>query len=413
MKVLMFGWEFPPLNSGGLGTACYGITKSLSNIGVEISFVLPKNSGITESFINIISTKLPKIKIKEIDSLLSSYITSQAYEKRFLLLNKYSKNKTDIKRNYCGGLIGEVYRYSLMAKEIAADVDYDVIHVHDWMTFPSGIEAKKISKKPLLVHVHSTETDRSGGHSINPEVFKIEKGGVEKADKIIAVSQFTKSQILRNYNVSQDKVSVVYNAIDKSEFSTNNQDEDYPDFNNKKIVLFLGRITLHKGPDYFIKAAKKVLDHRDDVIFVVSGSGDMENQVVEQAADLGIADKVLFTGFLRDEKLKKIYKMAALYVMPSVSEPFGITPLESLACKTPVIVSNQSGVSEILHHCLKVDFWDVDEMANKIISVLDNEELKECLADNGFLEIDKFRWDNAADKIIRVYNQLVGERRYT
>lgn len=403
----MFGWEFPPFNNGGLGTACYGITKSLSRNGVEINFVLPKNSGTAESFINIISTKLPKIKIKEIDSLLTSYITSQAYEKRFLLLNKYSKNKTDIKRNYCGGLIGEVYRYSLEAKKIAADVDHDIIHVHDWMTFPSGIEAKKISKKPLLAHVHSTEMDRSGGHGVNPEVFRIEKDGIEKADKIIAVSQFTKSQVLRNYNVSQDKISVVYNAIDKEEFSTDGLDKNYPDFSDKKVVLFLGRITLHKGPDYFIKAAKKVLDHRDDVIFVISGSGDMENQVVEQAADLGIADRVLFTGFLRDEKLKKIYKMATLYVMPSVSEPFGITPLESLACKTPVIVSNQSGVSEILHHCLKVDFWDVDEMANKIISVLDNEELKECLADNGFLEIDKFRWDNAAEKIIGMYNNLI------
>ncbi len=410
MKVLMFGWEFPPLNSGGLGTACYGITKSLSHKGVEINFVLPKNSGITGSFINIISTKLPKIKIKEIDSLLTSYITSQTYEKRFLLLNKHGKNKISIKRNYCGGLTGEARRYSLVAKEIAADVDHDVIHVHDWMTFPSGIEAKKISKKPLLAHVHSTEMDRSGGHGINPEVFKIEKEGVEKADKIIAVSQFTKSQILRNYNINQDKISVVYNAVDKEEFSINDQDKDYPDFNNKKVVLFLGRITLHKGPDYFIKAAKKVLDQRDDVIFVVSGSGDMENQVVEQAADLGIADRVLFTGFLRNKELKKIYKMATLYVMPSVSEPFGITPLESLACKTPVLVSNQSGISEILRHCLKVDFWDIDEMANKIISVLDNKELEECLADNGFLEIDRFRWDNAAEKILAIYNELTKKK---
>lgn len=412
MKVLMFGWEFPPFNSGGLGTACYGITKSLSGRGVEISFVLPKNSGITESFINIVSAKLPKIKIKEIDSLLTSYITPRSYERKFLLLNKYSKNKTDIKRNYCGGLIGEVYRFSLMAKEIAADVNHDVIHVHDWMTFPSGIEAKKVSKKPLLVHVHSTEMDRSGGHGVNPEVFKIEKEGVEKADKIIAVSQFTKNQILRSYNVNQDKISVIYNAIDKNEFSTNNQDKDYPDFNNKKVVLFLGRITLHKGPDYFIKAAKKVLDHRDDVVFVISGSGDMENQVIEQAADLGIADRVLFTGFLRNEKLKKIYKMATLYVLPSVSEPFGITPLESLACKTPVLVSNQSGVSEILRHCLKVDFWDIDEMANKIISVLDNEELEKCLADNGFLEIDNFRWDGVAEKIIEMYNVATKNKKF-
>lgn len=403
----MFGWEFPPFNSGGLGTACYGITKSLSEKGVEIDFVLPRDYKITENFLNIISTKLSKIKIKEIDSPLVSYATSANYKKKVFLLKKNNANN-----HYCDDLIKEVYRYSLAAREIAQETHYDLIHAHDWMTFPAGIEAQKISNKPLLAHIHSTEIDRSGGHGINSEVFKIEGRGVKKSDGVIAVSNFTKEKILKNYHVDENKIETVYNAINKNEFSDNISFENHFNFYGKKIVLFLGRITLHKGPDYFLYAAKKVLEKNKDAIFVVSGSGDMERQVVEQAADLGIADKVLFTGFLRDEQLKKIYKMASLYVMPSVAEPFGITPLEAIASGTPVLISRQSGVSEILNHCLKVDFWDVNEMANKILAVLENEELEKCLLDNGFAEIDNFNWDGVADKIIEIYERLIKKKFY-
>ncbi len=397
----MFGWEFPPFNSGGLGTACYGMTKSLSKKGVEINFVIPRNVEVSEDFLKIISTKLPKIKIREVDSLLASYMTSQSYRRR---LFESAKN---INNNYCNNLIDEVYRYALIAKDIASEVDHEVIHAHDWMTFPSGIEAKSVSHKPLVVHVHSTEYDRSAGHGVNPEVFKIEKEGIEKADKIIAVSKFTKDKIVKNYNANASKIEIVHNAINKNEFPMNANCRNRQNIFGKKIVLFLGRITLHKGPDYFLCAAKKVLERKNNVLFVVSGSGDMENQIIEQASDLGIADNVLFTGFLRNEQLKKIYRMANLYVMPSVSEPFGITPLEAIASGTPVIVSKQSGVSEVLSHCLKVDFWDVNEMANKIITVLENEELEECLMENSSREIDKFHWDNVADRIIGIYRRLI------
>lgn len=407
MKVLMFGWEFPPFNSGGLGTACYGMTKALSEKGVEINFVLPKNLGITEDFLNVISTNLPKVKIKEIDSLLVAYGTSYSYKRRFLSAGKENKNN-----NYYGDLIEEVYRYSLMAKNIASQINHDIIHTHDWMTFPSGIEARKISGKPLIAHIHSTEFDRCGGHYINPVVFKIEKNGIQEADRIIAVSDFTKDKVLENYKVDKGKIDVVYNAINKSEFENISDDKNFFNLNGKKIVLFLGRITLHKGPDYFLRAAKKVLDKNKDVIFIISGSGDMEYQIIEQASFLGIADSVLFTGFLRGEQLKKIYKMANLYIMPSVSEPFGITPLESLASGTPVIISKQSGISEILNNCLKVDFWDIDEMANKILSVLENKELEECLADNGFAEIDKFNWGDIAERIIGIYERMVWRKCY-
>ncbi len=403
----MFGWEFPPFNSGGLGTACYGITKSLSEKGVEIDFVLPRSYKFSESFLNIISDKLPKIKIKEISSPLVSYATSQNYRRRVFLLKKNGLNNI-----YCDNLIQEVYRYSLLAKEIAKETRCDLIHIHDWMTFPAGIEAQKISNKPLLTHIHSTETDRSGGHGINPEVFKIEKEGIKKSDGVIAVSNFTKDKIIRSYNADENKVDVIYNAIDKNEFNSDLNCENPFNFHGKKIVLFLGRITLHKGPDYFLYVAKKVLEKNKDVIFIVSGAGDMDQQIIEQAADLGIADKVLFTGFLRGEQLKRIYKMANLYVMPSVAEPFGITPLESLASKTPVLISKQSGISEILNHCLKVDFWDTNEMANKILAVLENEELEECLIDNGFAEIDEFNWNNVAEKIIGIYERMIWKKKY-
>ncbi len=405
MKVLMFGWEFPPFNSGGLGTACYGITKALSKKGVEINFVLPKNLGITEDFLNVVSANLPKVKIKEVNSLLVAYNTSYNYKRKFLSASRENKNN-----GYCGNLIEEVYRYSLLAKDIASQVKHDIIHTHDWMTFLSGVETEKISGKSFVVHVHSTEFDRCGGHYVNPVVFKIEKEGIQKADHIIAVSDFTKNKILGGYGVSKNKIDVVYNAINKSEFKNASDDENFFNLNGKKIVLFLGRITLHKGPDYFLHAAKKVLDKDENVVFIISGSGDMEYQIIEQASSLGIADNVLFTGFLRNEQLKKIYRMANLYIMPSVSEPFGITPLESLASGTPVIISRQSGVSEILNNCLKVDFWDTDEMANKILAVLKNKELEECLAENGFAEIDKFNWDNVADKIIGIYEKLIWKK---
>ena len=407
MKVLMFGWEFPPFNSGGLGTACYGITKALSEKGVEINFVLPKNLGITEDFLNVVSANLPKVKIKEINSLLVSYNTSYDYKKRFLLAGKGNESNS-----YCGGLIEEVYRYSLMAKDIASQIKHDVIHTHDWMTFPSGVEAKKVSGKPFIAHIHSTEFDRCGGHRVNPVVFKIEKDGIQKADWAIAVSDFTKNKVLEGCEIDENKIDVVYNAINKSEFEGAFNDKNFFNLNGKKVVLFLGRLTLHKGPDYFLRAAKKVLDKNKDVVFIISGSGDMEYQIIEQASSLGIADNVLFTGFLRGEQLRKIYKMANLYIMPSVSEPFGITPLESLASGTPVIISRQSGVSEILNNCLKVDFWDTDEMANKILAVLENEELEGCLAENGFSEIDKFNWNNVADRIIGIYERLIWKKCY-
>jgi glycosyltransferase involved in cell wall biosynthesis len=395
MKVLMFGWEFPPFNSGGLGTACYGITKALSKKGVSIDFVLPRSIDVNEEFIHVISANLPTIRITAVDSLLTTYMTHRSYWEAF----RHLKDNP----GYSPDLVGEVLRYAQVAREIAGSSRYDVIHCHDWMTLLAGKEAKKISGKPLVSHIHSTEADRSGGLGNNPEIFRIEKEGIESADRIIAVSNFTKEKIAQSYGVEEEKIDVVYNGVERQAFEEAPQ---VPNPFNKKIVLFLGRLTLHKGPDYFLRAAKKVLSKRQDVIFVISGSGDMEHKLIEQACRMGIGAHVFFTGFVKDRQLARIYKMANLYVMPSVSEPFGITALEALASGTPVLLSNQSGASEVVHHCLKVDFWDTDEMAGKILSLLENKDLEKCLRHNCAGDVSRLDWETAADRIMGIYENI-------
>ncbi|MBI2650845.1 glycosyltransferase family 4 protein [Candidatus Woesearchaeota archaeon] len=392
MKVLMFGWEFPPVSSGGLGTACYGLTKGLSKKNVQVTLVLPEYpENMKAEFARIISTSM--ISIKKISTVLSPYMNSRSY---------LEKSKRAASKIYGDTLFDEVRRYAEAAKKIAADEDFDVIHCHDWMTFKAGINAKKIKKKPLIVHVHATEFDRTGGNGINPYVYSIEKDGMNSADSIIAVSNYTKQMIVEKYNISPEKISIVHNAID---FEQEKDSESYGIKKNDKIVLFLGRLTLQKGPDYFIYAAKKVLEHESNVKFVIAGNGDMEHFIIEKVAELGIADKVLFAGFLQGIEVEKAYKMADVYVLSSVSEPFGITPLEAMSNNVPVIVSKNSGVSEVIRHCLLIDFWDINDISNKIISVLRYAPLRETLSENGFCEVKKFSWTDTAKKCIEVYNQ--------
>lgn len=393
----MFGWEFPPLSSGGLGTACYGLTKSLSRKGVEITFVLPYSNEINDAdFLKIIPAG--NVKVRKISSLLQPYMGSKEYYASL----KDRKHPTI----YGSTLFDEVYRYTLAAEKIAEEEEFDLIHCHDWMTFGAGIRAKGKKNKPLVLHVHATELDRTGGNQVNQHVYDLERQGMHKADKIIAVSNFTKGKIVGHYGVPAEKIRVVHNAVD---FSQHYYDENFEIKKTDKVVLFLGRVTLQKGPDYFIHAAKKVLEHEKNVKFVVAGSGDMEPYIIEKAAELGIAGNVLFAGFLNQDDVERAYKMADIYVMPSVSEPFGITALEAMKFKTPSIVSKQSGVSEVIKHCLKVDFWDVNELSNKIISLLRYNTLHEALKDNGYFEVKKFSWDIPAQKCIEVYNELMSK----
>ncbi len=400
MKVLMFGWEFPPFHMGGLGTACYGLTKGLTEKNVDITFVLPKLPFEIKSHVKLVSADEIKIKLKKITSLLVPYVSSEGYDD--------IRRKTPFSNIYGKDLFAEVQRFAQVAELLAENEDFDIIHAHDWMTFPAAIRVKKKSGKPLVVHVHATEFDRTGGNSVNQTVYELERQGMHSADHIIAVSNFTKDKIVNHYGIHPDKVTVVHNAIEESNgFGHEAGNEEFKIKEKDKIVLFLGRITLQKGPDYFVYAAKKVLEKMNNVKFVIAGDGDMLPSIINKAAEMGIADKVLFTGFLRGKDIDRAYKMADVYVMPSVSEPFGLTPLEAMRNNTPVIISKQSGVSEVIKHCLKCDFWDVDELANKIFAVLNYSALNRSLKENGNAEIKKLNWEVPANKCIEVYQQLL------
>jgi glycosyltransferase involved in cell wall biosynthesis len=432
MRIFMLGWEFPPFITGGLGTACYGLTKAMDELGVEVIFVLPK---IVESqyttHVKLLTpaakakpssftlSELKNVKFRTLDSPLQPYTTPDIYRQRIeeALRQKRKSHRAGITSasqlmgglDYAGDMYSEVHRYAALVAELAKNEEFDVVHAHDWMTYPAGIVAAAISGKPLVVHVHSTEFDRSGEH-VNQMIYNIERQGMERADRVIAVSHYTRSIIIGRYGISGDKVEVVHNGVERN--NDNNNDNDWPLTEtgiqkDEKIVLFLGRITMQKGPEYFLMAAKKVLEVMDNVKFVMAGSGDLMHQAVEMAAGLGIGQKVLFTGFLQGEDVQRIYKMADLYVMPSVSEPFGIAPLEALNHDVPVIISKQSGVSEVLTHALKVDFWDVNEIANKIVAVLKYPPLQVTLRDYGGSEVRKLRWKDSAAKCIRIYEEML------
>jgi glycogen(starch) synthase len=426
MRILMFGWEFPPHVSGGLGTACYGITKALTGLGHEVIFVVPRlKSQRDPSHVELLSaSEVPipvqyliedyifhGLDVRIIHSLLRPYLNEHQYadllEDQDFAYSTWEKDRKeekgyrlfDISEHYGPNLIAEVLRYGKVAGVIAESQTFDVIHAHDWMTIFAGIHAKKVSGKPLILHIHSLEFDRSGDH-INQEIYDIERFGLTSADHIIAVSHYTKNMIVSRYGVHPDKITVVHNAVSRAEARAAYKVEKDVD---KKIVLFLGRITFQKGPDYFIEAAARVLKEIPDVKFVMAGAGDMISRMIKRVAQLGIGKNFHFTGFLRGEEVEQIFTMSDLYVMPSVSEPFGISPLEAMIYDVPVIISKQSGVSEILRHALKVDFWDVKEIANKIIAILKYPVLAAEIVEKSQEDVRTIRWENAAEKTVTVY----------
>jgi glycogen synthase len=400
MKLLMFGWEFPPFNSGGLGTACEGLTKALAKNNVEITFVMPKKVDLNLDFMKLSfgDDFNPIIKKQYyFNSPLQAYSTSETYE-----VSIHSGDKKNLP--YAKNLYEEVLRYGEVGRSIAEKEDFDIIHAHDWLTFKAAVEAKKASGKYFVAHMHATEFDRSGDNGVDQKVYEIEREGMEQADLVIANSNFMKNKIIKHYGIPESKIRVVHNAVDFSDYTI----EEIGELKKtKKIVLFLGRITLQKGPDYFVTAAKRVLEHYSNAVFVVAGSGDMEAAMIKQAARMGISDKFIFAGFLRGKDVQKAYRMADLYVMPSVSEPFGITPLESMINGTPVLISKQSGVSEVIENCLKSDFWDIDDMADKIVSVLRYNKLHKCLSSNGDKEVKKISWDTPAKRCVDIYKELM------
>jgi len=425
MKVLMFGWEFPPHITGGLGTACYGITKGLAKQNVQVDFVVPCAYGdedlryvslqdageIPVSHKKMLTEDFWKnVTFKEVYSKLIPYMSPEEYEKNATDFLKSQSQKVHQEKEggfkfsgkYGINLWEEISRFSYVTSFLAAEKNFDIIHSHDWLTFPAGVLAKELSDKPLVVHVHATEFDRSG-ENINKAVYDIEKHGMQSADKVIAVSNYTKNIIIERYGIHPSKVVTVHNGVD---FPNDNNSQRIIRPVNEKLVSFLGRITFQKGPDYFIEAANKVLKKVKNVRFVIAGSGDMRNRIVKEVAKYKISSKVNFAGFLKGEEVSRLLRMSDVYVMPSVSEPFGITPLEAMQYDVPVIISKQSGVSEVLKYALKVDFWDTDSLADAIHCLLEYKALSGMLKLNGKNEVGNLKWEDAGKKIANVYYSL-------
>ena len=425
MRILMFGWEFPPRMSGGLGTACYGMTGALSSLGHRITFVLPQHGEAAAApFLDLVSASdlpvsdadradrdvgmerlLGHLTFRPLPSLLHPYLDPEHYRTLHLSQQKRFPEAAPV---YGPDLIDEALRYGRAGGVLARSLSFDVIHAHDWMTVPAALLARRISGRPLVLHIHSLEYDRSG-ENVNPEIREIERKGVEKADRIIAVSHRTKRMIVERYGVSEEKISVVHNAVSRQEGRQIYHSERRGAPRDQKVVLYLGRITFQKGPDYFVEAAAHVIHIVPDVTFVMAGAGDMMGRMIERVGELGIGDRFHFTGFLQGEEIERIFSLSDLYVMPSVSEPFGISPLEAMMYDVPVIISRQSGVSEILKHALKVDFWNVREIAAKIIAVLKHPVLAGEMAEKARDELRKIRWETSAERIAEIYSDVAGE----
>ena len=430
MKVLMFGWEFPPHIAGGLGTACYGIVKGLAYNGVETIFVMPSASGDEDQsaariinasdvpvdirqdlsqefldkvqFINVGTNMVPYCDPESFTELVEKERRNQEKGFRILYGQKYK-----FSGKYGANLMEEVARYAMVGGTIAVHHkdEFDVIHAHDWLTYYAGIAAKQLTGKPLVIHVHATSFDRGSVDNIDTRVYEIERNGMLAADRVITVSDLTRNIVISKYGIDPAKVVTVHNAVDFSGRDDLVVERGVKD----KVVTFLGRITFQKGPEYFIEAAAKVLKRTDGVRFVMAGSGDMMNRSIRHVARLGISDRFHFTGFLRGADVQKMFALSDVYVMPSVSEPFGISPLEAMRTGVPSVISHQSGAAEVLRYAFKVDFWDVDAMADKIYGLLKYPALAKFAAREGYEEVNTLKWNNAAAKMKKVYESVVNK----
>ncbi|MFN4243398.1 MAG: glycosyltransferase family 4 protein [Tepidisphaerales bacterium] len=453
MRVLMLGWEFPPFITGGLGTACYGLTRALSVLGHDIVFVLPRPAATPfSSQVTLAPPTTPGAAPRPVEMQLEPFERvvfrtvesagprgpSGAYDRpaptqvsvvrETIVTQRVREARPDESATprrpppgaegpepppppspYPKDLLAEVQRYADLVRELATRERFDVIHAHDWMTFPAALAVAAATNKPLVVHVHSTEFDRAG-NNVDQRVYDIERRGMQGAARVIAVSHLTRSLCVSHYGVDPSKVEVIHNAVELPHGPAGRAAELPTTFRiaaNEKIVLFLGRITFQKGPEYFLAAARRVLEVLPNVRFVMAGTGDLVRQVMDLAVQMGIGSKVLFTGFLRGPDVQRLYDLADVYVMPSVSEPFGIAPLEAMRQGVPVIISRQSGVAEVLKHALKVDFWDVGDLADKIIAVLRHPPLAAALREHGALEVSRLSWADAARAVEDVYRKAM------
>jgi len=408
----MFGWEFPPHILGGLGTASYGLTKGMSlQNDMDITFVLPKPWGDEdESFLRIIGANQVPVVWKNVDYQYVMQRVKNAddyFHFRNNIRYNFSRIGTDdlgcinFSGRYPENILEEISNYEAVASVVAHSLDFDVIHSHDWLTYPAGIFAKNISGKPLVIHVHATDYDRSRGQ-VNPDVYGIEKRGMDLCDHIITVSNLTRQTVIEKYHQHPDKVTTVHNAVEPMKFVN----ELHKTPRKDKIVTFLGRITMQKGPEYFVEVAALVLQKTKGVRFVMAGSGDMMNQMIRLAAQRGIADRFHFTGFLKGRDVYEMLAESDVYMMPSVSEPFGISPLEAMQCGTPSIISKQSGCAEILSHAIKTDYWDINTMSDYIHAIVQYPAMYNSLKKNGLEEIENIKWEYAGLKVRNIYDKV-------
>ena len=431
MRVLMFGWEFPPHIAGGLGTACYGMTKGLAYHDVDVLFVMPSASGDEdESAVKIINASdvavdtvsatvdefLGKVQFVHIGTNMVPYVDPQDFttmveEERKRQIKGFRVQygqKYKFSGKYGANLMEEVARYAMVGATIAMQYkdQFDVIHAHDWLTYLAGIAAKQLTGKPLVVHMHATSYDRASDDQVDTRVVDLETKGMRAADKVMAVSELTRNICINRYGIEPEKVVAVHNAVDFS-----GREQLVVERNVKeKVVTFLGRVTYQKGPEYFIEAAAKVLKRCKDVRFVMAGSGDMLNRCIRHVARLGISDRFHFTGFLRGQEVHKMFALSDVYVMPSISEPFGISPLEAMQTNVPSIISKQSGCAEILKYALKVDFWDVDAMADQIYGLLQYPAIARLAARCGYDEVNSIKWNDVAAKIKGIYQEVIDNK---
>ena len=418
MKALMFGWEFPPHILGGLGTASYGLTRGMAECGdMDITFVIPKPRGDEDkSFAHIVGAGNTPVVWKDVsweylESRIGNVMNPQEYydlrshiyaDFRYLYTNDLGC--IEFSGRYPENLLEEINNYSIVAGVIARTYKFDIIHSHDWLTYPAGIHAKQVTGKPLIIHVHATDFDRSRGN-VNPTVYNIEKDGMDNADHIITVSNLTRRTVIEKYHIDPAKVTTVHNAVEP--LSKEIQSIVMPRNTRDKVVTFLGRITMQKGPEYFVEAAAKVLQKKNNVRFVMAGSGDMMDKMVSLAARRNISDRFHFTGFLKGRQVYEMLKASDVYVMPSVSEPFCISPLEAMQVGVPSIISKQSGCAEILTNAIQVDYWDIDAMADAIYSIITYPAMYRYLKEEGKKEVDEIKWKYAGQKVIDIYRRFV------
>ena len=455
MRILMLGWEYPPVKSGGLGTACYGLTKEMAALGHDIIFVAPyavpseKSRHLTLVNLHRYKVKadisslkdriLKKLNLTDemkkhvtyefISSLLNPYLSEETFrqkysEKMLEIRNHILTQKINISREvenydieydeydagvmdvYGQSLFQEVHDYALKAEHIAKKYDFDLIVAHDWMTFEAAVRIKKLTGKPYCAHIHATEFDRTGGNC-NQLIYGLEYQGMHAADMIVANSHITKENCIKHFGIPAHKIVPVHLAIDKDEVSSAKESLPLNKKPGEKIVLFLGRLTMQKGPEYFLQAAAKAAKFYPQVRFIMAGNGEKMNDLIELASKLKISDKVFFTGFLQGEDIRKVLKMADLFILSSVAEPFGLVVLEAIKADVPCIISKTAGVAEILHHVLKVDYWDTLEMTNQMVNILKHNSLATELQANASLEAEEYTWDWTARRTLQVYDQLV------